>query len=125
MSAKPRRGEQFLNEIAELTTARLGKTIELPQEVADAVGRDVAKSISERWGGEVVYVSTGWLGAVSTMHQNLYNDYRSGMQIHALRKKYGISQVWVYAIIRDMRKKHLEEVQKDIFDECENEKVVE
>lgn len=108
----------FVERIAQIVTERLGRNLDADPEIMAIVGEAVANAVSEEFGGELVYVSKGWIAKARERHRQIYQEF-NGSNVKALAKKHGISIVWCYEIIGRMRKEYVAERQRDIFDGAE------
>ncbi len=105
----------LLNDMAEQTSTAARETLGLSEEIAAALGTDVAMRMVERWGGQQLYMPKGVRIVAARLHQQIYDDWK-GRNQRDLVRKYGVSLQFIYRVIKIMRRADLNRRQADMFD---------
>lgn len=103
---------EILTDLAKHVEEELAK--QMPLANARQVGIDVARRISQAWGGSVIYMPRGILFKLSERDIQIWRDF-TGNNHQALARKYGVSEQWVYQIVKKMRKEEIDRLQPDLF----------
>jgi Mor family transcriptional regulator len=113
---KPATGTELLDDLAATVAHLLVERLGIDRDTAAAVGDQTAVTLSEKWGGGQVYIPAGRIAKAMAMHDALYARHKRGVPVEQLRREFGISLQWAYAIVRQMRKAEIERRQDDIFE---------
>ncbi|HWO99751.1 MAG TPA: Mor transcription activator family protein [Methylococcus sp.] len=108
----------FLVELADHAADVLSSTVGLPREVAEHAGYEIMRRVAEACGGDQVYIPK--VDAIERHERDeaIWRDFRGNNQAE-LARKYNISRIWVYAILRRMKAIEMERRQVSLFDEDE------
>ena len=88
----------------KLTLDDLGKK---DREIAEVIGLDALKALSEHFGGNPLYIPMKDQLIKNLKYASIHREYDGG-NIRHLSTKYGVSEATVYNIVRDrlVTKKH-------------------
>lgn len=114
MSKSRSKAPELLTDLSEQVSHALVELLKQDKERADQVGREVAERIASHWGGQNIYVPMGQSIRLSRRDLQVYNDF-NGSNHSDLARKYSISLVWVYKIIKAVRKEEIAKRQGDMF----------
>jgi Mor family transcriptional regulator len=103
-----RDGPELLVNLCEVISRQV-REAGLDWETADTVALAVVESMAEQWGGQSVYFPKGSHAQMRLRKRDLdiYREF-TGHNHADLAARYGVSKVWVYAIVRRLR----EEIRK-------------
>jgi Mor family transcriptional regulator len=101
---------EFLADLFNIVS-RLACKLGLSQEHADQLADWVVDSVCDEWGGLPIYIGKGTHMRLSKRDLSIYREF-TGDNHQELAHKFGISKVWVYAIIR--------RVQRQLDADCKN-----
>ncbi len=90
-----RKAEEDLFE--KLTLDDLGKK---DREIAEVIGLDALKALSEHFGGNPLYIPMKEQLIKSLKYASIHREYDGG-NIRHLSTKYGVSEATIYNIVRD------------------------
>lgn len=95
--------------------AALAKQLfDVPDDVADAFGAELANLMAAEWGGQSIYFATGLFYKVAKLHQEVWEAF-TGYNHNELAKQFGVSRAWIYKIVARMRAADLATRQSDLF----------
>ena len=87
------------------------------RRLSDAIGYDAMLCLVLGHGGELVYVPKLDALIRQARDDKLMSDYRAGIEPSTLAQKYGLSTLYVYALIKEQRKKNaIVGEQQSLFD---------
>ncbi|MCF6758290.1 DNA-binding protein [Pseudomonas balearica] len=109
----------LLNDLAEQVASAAQETLGITEEVASALGTDVAMRMVEQWGGQQLYMPKGIRVEAARLHQQIYEDWK-GRNHRDLVRKYGVSLQFIYRVIKIMRRADLNTRQGDMFGPASN-----
>nr|VFK16221.1 MAG: Transcriptional regulator, Middle operon regulator (Mor) family [Candidatus Kentron sp. LFY] len=99
----------LLREVkSEIATLLPKVTDRIDQEMADHVGHEIARYLSDAWGGMNIYFPKDGWRETHERNRRIWQEH-TGKNIKQLVEKYGLSEQWTYAILRRMRKEIREE----------------
>lgn len=104
----------LLNDLAEQVSVAARETLGASEDVAGALGTDVAMRMIELWGGQQLYMPKGIRIEAARLHQQIYDDWK-GRNHRELVRKYGVSLQFIYRVIKIMRRADLNTRQGDMF----------
>ncbi|OOR97172.1 transcriptional regulator [Canicola haemoglobinophilus] len=81
---------------------------------AKQISVDVAHEIANAWGGEVIYIPRNVALLLSERDHKIWQEF-NGFNHRELSRKYSVSMVWVYQIVKRMRKAEIARNQFDMF----------
>lgn len=115
-----RKAPEILSELAKHVEVKIMSTMaandELTEDKARQIGVDVARYISEVWGGEVIYIPRNLALMISERDYHIWEEF-DGKNHRELARKYNVSMQWVYQIVRKIRKKEVAKRQGKLFNE--------
>ena len=83
--------------------AALAKHIfEVPDDIAEAFGNELAQAMADDWGGQSPYIAQGLYYKVTRLHQAVWDAF-DGTNQNELAKRFKLSCVWIYKIVQRMR----------------------
>lgn len=95
--------------------AALAKQLfEVPDDIAEAFGAELAHMMAAEWGGQSIYFATGLFYKVAKLHQEVWEAF-DGTNHNDLAKRFGVSRAWIYKIVARMRAADLATRQPDMF----------
>jgi Mor family transcriptional regulator len=107
-------GPELLDDMAKKIAQILVELLDLDKDISEQVGIESANRMSTEWGGQMIYFPMGVARKISARDAQIYIDF-TGSNHADLAKKYGISIVWLYKIIKTMRKADLDSRQNKLF----------
>ncbi len=117
--------ELGIKEAFKLASTYGGQKVFIPKNIREdsaivkALGSEIAKVLSENFGGEQIIVPLGGAGTYARMRAKIYADIKSGnFTNNQLAAKYAVSGM---TIIRAKHKVRNEEKQDDLFSLTDNE----
>lgn len=83
------------------------------------IAMGAAVRVAKAWGGNLVYIPLNVRFHLAERDVQIYNEF-NGTNHRELAKKYGISIVWLYQIIRQVRRERSSQLQPQLFEnDCE------
>lgn len=110
-------GNELLDSLSTIVAQMLVEKLGASADVATGLGEQAAVELSRAWGGAQVYVPQGRIAKANAMHQEIWRKKLAGDHPNQLAREYGVSVVWIYEIIRNMRALYVDSVQMDVFRE--------
>lgn len=104
----------MLVDLAAKSAALAKQLFGVTDELADAFGSEIAQLMAAEWGGQSPYIPQGIAYKVSKLHQDVWNAF-NGSNHNELVRRFGISRVWVYRIVKRMRLADQVKRQGDMF----------
>lgn len=92
----------LLSEIADHAAEVLLEIVGLPREQAEHAGFEIMRRIAEVMGGAQVYIPKPDTLLRHERDQAIWREF-DGRNQHELARKYGVSVIWIYSVIRRMR----------------------
>lgn len=93
---------ETLAALRDLVAHTLRRTVGMDDELAAHVGHEVMYAFAQHWGGDAVYIPKADTLQRYDRDLRIWADF-NGRNHAELARKYRISKVWVYAIVRRMR----------------------
>lgn len=95
----------------------------------EGVGREQAVKISYRiikrmakdWGGSAIYFPQALYWDIDERDLEIYAKF-NGHNHRELAREYGMSDQWIYALIKRVREAKIKEAQRDLFEEDNRER---
>ncbi|MFT8276000.1 Mor transcription activator family protein [Kerstersia gyiorum] len=109
------KGPELLQDLADKVKVVLTNYGDIQDDVAEALGVEVAEVMAKSWGGMNIYVP---LGIVVRRHRKaleIWQDFK-GDNVDEVARKHGVSTQWVYKVIKVMRAEELARRQPGLFD---------
>lgn len=92
MSGNLDRVAALVRELADVTARVLQEQLKLPAEQAGAIGMETAQAFCNEFGGEVVYIPTGYAVRLDQRDRAMYALYiKTQRDIHAVAREFGVS----------------------------------
>ncbi|MCY1404462.1 Mor transcription activator family protein [compost metagenome] len=107
-------GPELLAGLAEIVAKVVKEVLSASDELAEAVGVEVAEQMARMWGGQLIYIPKDVQSRAATLHQNIYDDW-TGHNQRALAQKYGVSLPHVYTVIKRVHARVVGRNQPDLF----------
>lgn len=86
-----------------------------PKEVAEHWAHEATESVRAEWGGSLVYICKGQSYDLNQRDLQIWSEF-NGRNHQELCKKFNITLVWLYKIIKIQRQAMLKDKQGDLFD---------
>jgi Mor family transcriptional regulator len=113
---EPQKMPDLLVDMAARVQKILMEKAGIEKALAEHIGFEISREMAEAWGGHQVYMPKGLDMLLHSRDLQIWEDF-NGRNHAVLSKKYGISMVWVYAIVKRMRALDLARRQPGLFDE--------
>lgn len=94
--------------------ARIAAQAGLEDAIAESVGNEVAQAVATAWGGQTIYMPSGWLVRVSQVHDQIWARF-NGHNHNELAREFRVSRQWIYTVVRRMRAADLAARQGALF----------
>jgi Mor family transcriptional regulator len=98
--------------------AHLGRKRGLSAEDADALALELVDTMAANWGGRHINFPKGTSIKLIQRDLAIYQEF-NGRNHSELAAKYGVTTVWVYAVIRKVRELTRKEGQPGLFEGCQ------
>ena len=105
---------ELLVDMAAKAAALAKQLFVISDDLADAFGSELAQLMASEWGGQGFNFPKGAVYRVSKLHQDVWAAF-NGTNHNELAKRFNISRVWVYQIVKRMRAADLVTRQPDLF----------
>lgn len=106
---------EILTYLAGIVADVAKKGLAISDEDARQMGVEVAILVAQEWGGANIYVPSNLKVNIATRDMKLFREF-NGHNQNELARKYKISVVWVYKIIKRARQELQDKQQKRLFD---------
>ena len=83
-------------------------------EMAHEVALESCKTLCQHFGGELVYIPKAIVWKLSERDREIYEKF-NGHNQRELAKEYGVSVIWIYSLIKRVKKEVLKEQQNTLF----------
>jgi len=93
---------EFLADLFDIVS-RLGQQQGLNKDEADELADLIVDDVCDEWGGLPIYIGKGTHMKLSQRDLDVYREF-TGDNHQELAHQYGISKVWVYAILRRVKR---------------------
>lgn len=107
---------EVLVDLEAKASALAKQLFEVPDDVAEAFGAELAQAMATEWGGQSIYFPTGLIYKVASLHQAVWDAF-NGTNHNDLVRQFKLSRVWVYKIVQRMRAADQAKRQPDMFQE--------
>jgi Mor family transcriptional regulator len=100
---------KFLRDAPEMLmdlydhTAAAARKAGLSDDAADKLAIEVVDQLGETWAGQQLYFGKGCIMRLRKRDLDIYNEF-DGKNHAELAAKYKVSTVWIYSIIRTVKK---------------------
>lgn len=108
MSDEKKRLLGFVNTSTRLIKNRLLATLQISEDKAGELARDLVHDICVEFKGRYMYVASDYEYTLSRRDREIYDLY-NGRNMHFLTEKFGITHIRVYQIVKAI---HTEEIAK-------------
>lgn len=109
-----KKGPELLVDLANQCGKVIAESLNVDPDKAFQVGKEVAEHMAKHWGGSGIYFPMGMTYKLSQRDRQIYSEFK-GNNHFELAKKYEVSVIWIYKIIRTVQKEELASRQKDMF----------
>lgn len=106
---------ELLSDLALHTREILVANGSIDSDSAETLAWAVADRIAEHWGGQYLYIPRGCSLSVEREHLEIYNDF-NGHNHAELAQKYRKSVVWIYSVVKRVKKQITSQRQGNLFD---------
>lgn len=110
-----RSAPELLSDLATHATDILKEVGKISQDEAEALAWAITDRIAEHWGGQNLYIPRGCILGVEKEHLDIFNDF-NGHNHAELAMKYKKSVIWIYAVIKRVKKQLMAQRQGGLFD---------
>lgn len=86
----------------------------IDKALAEHCAHTAAEQVRENWGGQTVYINKGIEYDLTARDLEIYAHY-NGRNRHEICQRYGISQAWLYKIVKAVRAREVAKRQSDLF----------
>lgn len=101
--SKTRPGKEILDDLERIASTALSECLpDVPPAVASHFGHEVTQRMAAHWGGSMLYVPKDDATRRHARDAQIIAEF-DGTNTAALSRRYGVSRVWVYAILRRAR----------------------
>lgn len=83
------------------------------EKTAEELSWEFAREVGESWGGINLYISKGYQISKHKRDLQIYTEF-DGANHAELARKYGMSEQWIYRIIRQVRQDYIDERQSEL-----------
>lgn len=105
---------ELLTDLSQQVAHMLVELATVPQDVAGAIGKEVADRMALHWGGQNLYFPMGKALKLSQRDRQIYAEF-NGDNHSELARKFGLSLQWVYAIVKAVRQEEIDRRQGKLF----------
>jgi len=92
MSANLERVATLVRELADITARVLQDRLKLPAEQASDIGLEVSQAFCNEFGGEVLYIPTGYAARIEERDRAMYQLFiQSQRDIRAVAREFSVS----------------------------------
>lgn len=94
---------EIIKDLAARAKATAIESYGLDDATAEQFGIDIALKVGDEWGGAQVYIPSNIALKISQRDMQMYKEF-NGFNQAALAKKYHCSVVWVYQVVKRVRR---------------------
>ena len=105
---------ELLTDLASHASAIAAEMLGLPSDTAEHLGIEVARKMADHWGGQHIYIPKGVSMIASERDIRIYDEF-NGRNHAELSRKYHLSTIWIYKIIRTIRAQEIARRQGDLL----------
>jgi Mor family transcriptional regulator len=105
---------ELLADLARIATDMVKQFGELPDDKARLVGIEVAMQVAEEWGGHNIYIPQGAKLHIASRDLEVWELF-TGNNHKDLARHFGMSEQWVYKIVKRVKKRITDEKQGKLF----------
>ena len=105
---------ELVADLEDQTAACLVSIAPLEKAQARHIARQVARHITNNWGGQLIYIPKNHIGRISERDMEVYRDF-DGRNHAALSKKYDLTVQQVYRIVKEVGMRERAKTQGDLF----------
>lgn len=110
---------ELLADVADFIGFILIDLVAMEPKKAQHVGKEVSDRLAAHWGGQNLYFPKGSSIKLGERDRQIYDDF-NGSNHHELARKYDITLVWLYKIVKAARKEEISRRQGDMFDQADD-----
>lgn len=107
---------ELLADLAKHIEAELISKVAANDDLAKQIGIEIAHKVAHTWGGAVIYIPRNLVLLISERDRQIYREF-NGHNHQELARKYNVSVVWIYQIVKKIRKEEIARRQMDLFAE--------
>lgn len=115
------RGTAMLNDVRQFTTELLNEA-GVTADNSDQISNELMHRLATHWGGQLLYFGHGHVFAATKRDEQIYAKF-NGHNHAELALEFNLGVVYIYTIVKRMKKLERDRVQPDMFagsDEDEN-----
>jgi Mor family transcriptional regulator len=112
MSSSERSAALLMQIISHIETELLNR--KLPMQDAEEIARDTCEKLRHTFGGEQFYFPKGTELDTILVHHKIFKEF-NGFNHAELARKFDMSIQNIYRIIKRAHKKHIDDMQPDLF----------
>lgn len=106
---------ELLVDLAAKAAALAKQLFDAPDDVAEAFGAELAQQMAGDWGGQSMYFPSGLTYKTTKLHQDIWEAF-NGHNHNDLVKRFHVSRVWIYQVVKRMRAIDQANRQRPLFD---------
>jgi len=106
---------ELLTDLATHACEVAGQMLGIPRDAAEHLGIEVARKMADHWGGQHIYIPKG-VSMIASQRDRVIFDEFNGHNHAELARKYHLSMIWIYKIIRTVRAQEVARRQGGLFD---------
>lgn len=107
---------ELLSDLSSHASAVAVQMLDIPKDVAEHLGLEIARKMAENWGGQHIYIPKGVSMVASQRDVLIYAEF-NGRNHADLARKYHLSIIWIYKIIRTIQTREIARRQGALFDD--------
>ena len=105
---------ELVADLEDQTAACLISELNIDRRQAANIAKKVARHITGKWGGQLIYIPKNLFGQLSERDRKLYEEF-NGHNHAALSKKYNLTVQQVYRIVKEVGMRERAKNQSDLF----------
>lgn len=105
---------ELLADLARIATDVVKQFGELPEDKARLVGIEVAMQVADEWGGHNIYIPQGSKLHIASRDLEVWEMF-TGSNHKQLASHFGMSEQWVYKIVKRVRARIQDKDQGRLF----------
>lgn len=105
---------ELLADLARIATEQLKQLSGLDDDKARLVGIEVAMQVADEWGGHNIYIPQGSKLHIASRDLEVWEMF-NGKNVKAVASHFGMSEQWVYKIVKRVRARIQDKDQGRLF----------
>lgn len=107
------RGTAMLNDVRQFTTDLLTEA-GIHTDVSEQISNELMNRLATHWGGQLLYFGHGHVFSATKRDEKIYAKF-NGHNHAELAKEFSLGVVYIYTIVKRMKKLERDRVQPDMF----------